>query len=258
MKKLFFALTLLVPTALFAQSPFDGTWKTNLDQSKLSPKPLEFSLSNGTYDCTSCAPKVHVKADGSDQAVSGQPYDTLAVKEVDARTVKFSAKKNGKTSWEQTRAVSEDGKTETIKTTSYPPNSTSPVTAEAILEREGKAPDRANAISGSWKLKKMSESENALISTYKTSGEGLTMTTSTGGSWTAKFDGKEYPVKGSYNVDTVTLNKINDHEIETSYKRDGTLIEVDKLTVSADGKTMTIVSEAKQTGRFSTFVSTKQ
>jgi hypothetical protein len=251
-------LVLAVPSVSFAQSPFDGTWKDNPNQSKFSPKPLESSLSNGAYDCISCAPKVHVKADGSDQVVSGQAYDTLAVKEVDARTVQFVAKKNGKTSWEQTRTVSEDGKTQTIKTTSYPPNSTSPVTAEAVLEREGKTPAGAHAISGSWKLKKMSESENALISTYKASGDELTMTTSTGGSWTAKLDGKDYPVKGSYNEDTVSLKKINDHEIEESYKRGGTLIEVDKVTVSADGKTMTIVSEAKLTGRVSTFVSTKQ
>jgi len=110
-------LVLAVPFVSFGQSPFDGTWKDNLDQSKFSPKPLEFSLNNGAYDCISCVPEVHVKADGSDQAVSGQPYDTLAVKEVDARTVQFIAKKNGKTSWEQTRTASEDGKTETIKTT---------------------------------------------------------------------------------------------------------------------------------------------
>jgi len=251
-------LVLAVPFVSFGQSPFDGTWKDNLDQSKFSPKPLEFSLNNGAYDCISCVPKVHVKADGSDQAVSGQPYDTLAVKEVDARTVQFIAKKNGKTSWEQTRTASEDGKTETIKTTSYPPSSTSPVTAEAILEREGKAPAGANAISGSWKIKKVSESENGLTYTYKGSGEELTMTTSTGGSWTAKLDGKEYPVKGSYNVDTVSLKKINNHEIEASYKRGGTLVEVEKLTVSADGKTMTTVVEDKLTGRVSNFVSTKQ
>jgi len=251
-------LALAVPFVLFAQSPFDGTWKDNLDQSKFSPKPLEFSLSNGAYDCISCVPKIHVKADGSDQAVSGQAYDTLAVKEMGVRTVQFVAKKNGKTSFEQTRTVAEDGKTETIKTTSYPPNSTSPVTTEATLEREGKAPDGANAISGSWKIKKVSESENGLLYTYKSSSEGLSMTGSNGFSWTAKLDGGWYPVKGSYGVDTVSLKKINDHEIELSYKRGGTLLEVEKTTVSPDGKTMTTVAEDKQTGRVSTIVSTKQ
>lgn len=251
-------LVLAVPSVSFAQSPFDGAWKDNLDKSKFSPKPLEYSLSNGVYDCISCAPILHVKADGSDQPVSGQAYDTLAVKEVDARTVQFIAKKNGKTCWEQTRTVSGDGKTTTIKTTSYPPNSTSPVTAEVILEREGKVPAGANTISGSWKIKKVNESENGLMYTYKSSGEELSMTSSTGSSWTAKPDGKEYPVKGSYSVDTMSLKKINDHEIEVSYKRGATLLEVEKLTVSSDGKTMTIESEDKLTGRVSTFVSTKQ
>jgi len=251
-------LVLAVPTMSFAQSPFDGTWKDNLDQSNFSPKPLEFSLNNGVYDCVSCAPKVHVKADGSDQAVSGQAYDTLAVKEVDARTAQFIAKKSGKKSWEQTRTVSEDGKTETIKTTSYPPNSTSPVTAEVILERQGTAPTGANGISGSWRIKKVSESENGRLYTYKSSGEELSMTSPAGASWAAKLDGKEYPVKGSYSVDSVSLKKINDHEIEVSYKRGGTLLEVEKLTVSPDGKAMTIVSEDKQSGRVSTIVATKQ
>jgi hypothetical protein len=252
------ALVLAVASASFAQSPFDGTWKDNLDQSKFSPKPLEYSLSNGAYDCISCAPKIHVKADGSDQAVTGQAYDTLAVKEVDAHTVQLVAKKNGKTSWEQTRTVSKDGKTETIKTTSYPPNSTSPITSEAILEREGKAPGGANAISGSWKIKKVSESENGLLYTYKGSGEELSMSNSGGASWTAKLDGNWYPMKGSYSVDTVSLKRINDHEIEVSYKRGDKLLEVEKMTVSPDGKTMTTVAEDKQTGRISTIVSTKQ
>lgn len=258
MKKLLLAVAWFVPTVLFAQSPFDGTWKTNLDETKLSPKAYEYSLSNGTYDCISCAPKIHVKADGSDQAVSGQPYDTIAVKQVDAHTVQFVAKKSGKTSWEQTRTVSGDGKTQTLKTTSYPPNSTSPVTAEAILEREGKAPAGANAISGSWKLKKISESENGLMTTFKGSGDELRMTDSTGESWTAKLDGKEYPVKGSYNVDTVSLKQIGDHEIEATYKRGGTLLGVDRITVSSDGKTLKTVAESKLTGRVFTYVATKQ
>ncbi len=44
-----------------------------------------FSVNNGMYDCESCAPKIkNVKADGQDQPVTGQPYDTLMVQVVDA------------------------------------------------------------------------------------------------------------------------------------------------------------------------------
>jgi len=256
-KKLLAAAALFVPTVLFAQSPFDGTWRTNLDQSKFSPKPIVYSLNNGMYDCTSCAPEVHIKADGTDQPVTGQANDTLAVKEVDPRTSQLVAKKNGKTIWELKRTVSQDGKTMNGKGTSYPPESTQPVTWEVILERIGN-PGAGNAISGSWRMQKLSESENDLLGTYKESGNELSISSPTGWNYTAKFDGKDCPVKGDYGVDSVSLKKIDDHTIEASYKRGGKLMEVDKITVSTDGKTMTIVSESKLTGRISTYVATKQ
>jgi len=39
---LWFVLCFL-PVWMLAQSPFDGTWRTNLTASKLSQKPYEFS-----------------------------------------------------------------------------------------------------------------------------------------------------------------------------------------------------------------------
>src|ERR1039458_10348648 len=53
MKKLLCVVLWFLPVMLFAQSPFDGTWKTNMAAAKLSQKPYEFSLNNGMYDCTS-------------------------------------------------------------------------------------------------------------------------------------------------------------------------------------------------------------
>jgi hypothetical protein len=258
MKKLLAAAMLLVPAMLFAQSPFDGTWKTDLGKAKFSPKPIIFSVKGGMYDCSSCSPKIHVKADGTDQPVTGQPFDTLSVKEVDPHTVQLVTKKNGKTVFEQTRTASDDGKTLSVKTSSYPLDSPQAITTESTLEREGKPSTGANAISGSWKLTKANESDNGLLVTFKGSGDELTMSDPTGVNWTAKFDGRDSPVKGSYGFDSVSLKQINDRTIEVSYKRGGKLIEVDKMTVSTDGKAMTTVSESKLTGRVSTFESTKQ
>lgn len=66
---LFLMPVLWTPAPAFAQSPFDGTWRFNLDQSKLSPKPFDISVSKGMYDSSSYSPKIHVKADGRDQPV---------------------------------------------------------------------------------------------------------------------------------------------------------------------------------------------
>lgn len=64
MKKLLCGVVCLFPFLMFAQSPFDGTWKTNMAESKLSQKPYVFSVNNGMYDCESCVPKINIKADG--------------------------------------------------------------------------------------------------------------------------------------------------------------------------------------------------
>ena len=77
---------LLAPALLFAQSPFDGTWHTNMDQSKLSPKPIVFAVQGGMYDCSSCVPKINVKADGQPQSVTGQTYDSISVHVIDVKS----------------------------------------------------------------------------------------------------------------------------------------------------------------------------
>jgi hypothetical protein len=255
---LFLMPVLLAPTSLFAQSPFDGTWRTNMDQSKFSPKPIVFSTKGATYDCTSCAPQIHVKADGQDQSVSGQSYDTISVHEVDPKSIEIKTKKNGKPVYEQTRTASADGNTLTVKTISYRPDSDQTVTTESTLTRVAKAPAGANGTSGSWRVTKINESENGRTATYKGNGDELTMSTPTGEGYTAKLDGKDYPVKGAYGWNSVSLKQVNDHTIEETDKRDGTVTDVSKMTVSPDGKTMTVVDNSKLTGRTSTYVATKQ
>jgi hypothetical protein len=255
---LFLAPGLAMPVSLRAQSPFDGTWHTNLDQAKFSPKPIDVSLQNGMYDCSSCTPKIHVKADGHDQPVSGQPYDTISVREVDSKSIEIVTKKNGKTESEQTRVVSGDGQAMTVRTTTHSESSDQAVTAEATLTRIGVAPAGANGTSGSWRIAKVSHGENGLNVTYKSDGDGLSMITPDGESYTAKLDGKSYPVKGAYLYDSVSLTRINDHTIEETDKRDGNVVQVSRMTVSSDGKTMTVVSKSGLTGRTSSFVAEKQ
>ena len=246
----------VLTAASAAQSPFDGTWKTNMAQAKFSPKPNVFYISQGWYHCVSCNPAFDAKADGTDQAVSGLSYDSISVKEVDPNTIAVVAKKGGKVDFEQTRTVSADGKQLIVKTTSHAMNSDQIVTAEATAKRVGIKPSGVHATSGQWEISKVSQSENGLLTTYKTNGDEITMTTPTGESFTAKFDGQDYPVKGTYGYDAVSLKKLDDHTIEETDKRGGKIVEVTKMTVT--GKTMKIESANKLTDRTNTFVATKQ
>jgi hypothetical protein len=258
MKKLLCGVVCFLPLLAFGQSPIDGTWKTNMAASKLSQKPYIFSVNNGMYDCETCAPKINIKADGKDQAVTGQPYDTVSIQVVDANSIHAVTKKTGKTVGDSTRTLSADGKTLTIAGTNYPADGSQPYKFETKYMRVAKGPAGSNATSGSWRVQSVNEDSAGLTATYKVSGDEVSMSTPTGESWTAKFGGAESPVKGTYAKETVSVKKMGDHAMEVTYKRDGKLYSVSKISVSADGKKMTEAVDNKWTGRISTYTDEKQ
>ena len=58
-------------TAAADLSALNGTWKTDKASVKFAGKPDEFSLKDGTYNCTTCIPPLTVAADGAFHAVAG-------------------------------------------------------------------------------------------------------------------------------------------------------------------------------------------
>jgi hypothetical protein len=58
-------------------------------------------------------------------------------------------------------------------------------------------------------------------------------------SYTARFDGKSYDLKNSRN-DTVTLELVDPHTVDASYRRDDQITQNDRWVVSADGQQMTL------------------
>jgi hypothetical protein len=257
MKKLFAVAVLLLPSLLVGQSALEGTWRTNMDQAKLSQKPYTFSISNGMYECSTCVPTIKVKADGTEQPVQGQAYDTLSVKADGQKSITLAGKKDGKPVFEQTRTVSDDGKTLDLKSTGYSKDGAT-TQSEVTFTRVANASTGAHPTSGSWKVNKVSESDAGTTATYKWNGDELTMSQPTGEGYTAKLDGKDYPFKGAYGIDTVSLKRINDHTIEVTQKRDGKATGTSRITISPDGKKMTEDYTSTLTGRKSTFYSEKQ
>jgi hypothetical protein len=258
MKKSLFAILLLPILAWAAQSPFDGTWKVDLNTAQFPEKPQVIVLQNGTFQCSTCDPKINVKADGTDQPIQGSTeIDRLAVKVVDNKTVETTSKKGARVVESSKTTASADGKTVTAEFTFYPEASKQPVTGKETLIRVAAGPSGSHAISGSWRIQKVSESESALTFTYKSSPDGLMMSDPIGESYDAKFDGKDYPIKGATGY-TVSLTKMNDRSIDETDKRDGKAVTVNHMTVSADGKTLTIKSENKVQGTTATYTATKQ
>jgi hypothetical protein len=252
MKNLFFAgvlALLFVPVVAMAQSPFDGTWKFDTSSTQWSTKPDVYLLQNGMYDCKTCVPPIHIKADGTDQKVTGYPYfDTLSVKVIDDHHVENTDKKDGKVVATLKRSVSSDGNTLTVNWTYSGNPSGGPQTGTETAQRVAKAPDGANLISGSWRTEKADMSAESLTWTFKVNGDELTMTNLTGQSYTAKLDGTEAPFKGDPGVTSVSVKMRGKDTLEETRKRDGKVIAVFTNTVSADGKTLKIVVEDKLQG----------
>jgi hypothetical protein len=250
-------LFLLVPMLVWAQSPFDGTWKFNLTGAKYSEKPETFGIKNGSYTCDTCIPKISVKADGTDQKVPGaKGYDTLAVKAVDDKTTQFTRKQAGKVVSESTDTVSADGKTLSFKFKNYPPQG-EPVTGGGSMTRVGVAPAGASASSGSWKMQKLDNiSDNGMMVTFKGSADGLMMSSPTGESYDAKFDGKDYPVKSDRSGGTISLKKLSDSSIQETYKQDGKPVAVNEMTVA--GNTMKLTTKDPRRGTTESYTANKQ
>jgi hypothetical protein len=57
------------------------------------------------------------------------------------------------------------------------------------------------------------------------------------------YDGKDYPVTGNPNADTISMKRIDDTHGESTFKKGGKVTSVNTRTLSADGKTLTIVSK---------------
>ncbi|MEY2485327.1 MAG: hypothetical protein QOH39_975 [Verrucomicrobiota bacterium] len=133
MKTKTFGLTLafcfLASAACFATDPQMGTWKLNDAKSKMAPGTPKNSMV--VYKSMMGKVKVTIdgtdekgkpthnewsgKFDGKDYPVTGDPSsDSRSYKKVDDRTMDFTGKKDGKTTFSGRIAVSADGKTRTV------------------------------------------------------------------------------------------------------------------------------------------------
>jgi hypothetical protein len=113
----------------FAADNSLGTWKLNMEKSKFSPSAPVKSLttnreaSDGGVKTTTTGEQTDgtpinasytAKYDGKEYPVSGAPYDTITIKQVNVNTFTFTQKKtDGKYSVTGRSVVSKNGKTMT-------------------------------------------------------------------------------------------------------------------------------------------------
>jgi ribosomal protein S18 len=127
------AATVAVSVPAQASDPRIGTWKLDVEKSKLSPGPAPKSLTlkieaagQGekvtaeivNADGTSSTTEYTANYDGKDYPLKGSTVaDMVSLKRIDTRTTERMDKKGGKVVQTFKRVVSEDGKTMTSTTT---------------------------------------------------------------------------------------------------------------------------------------------
>jgi len=112
---------------------------------------------------------------------------------------------------------------------------------------------------GTWKLN-VAKSKlgpgpvpKSITSTIETVGDKTRMTGVRIGSdglrteakFSAKLDGKDYPIQGSANAETVSLKRIDARTVERTDKRSGKVVETSTTVFSADGKTSTTTGKGR-------------
>jgi hypothetical protein len=261
MRRMTAGLFLVFSITMTAQQlPFEGTWKVR-QSTKVTGKPMVFSLQGGKYDCPSCVPPIQgLTADGKDQPVKGDPTaDSLSVSSVNDKTVKLVAKKDGKVISDETLTLANDGKKlEAQGVITLANGATSK--GSSSFTRVANGPKGSLPVSGSWNQSVLNMGEESSWAVYKMNPDGsLTYDDKASGGYTAKFDAADHPVKGGQGINSVVIKKVDDHTLEEDYKDEkGNVVLVSTTKVSKDGKHATVTNEAKETGRTYHFEADKQ
>jgi hypothetical protein len=242
------ALTLAAISAS-GQRAFNGTWRAN-NQSLENQGSNQYSLRKGIWRCDTCVPKIAIKADGHDHRVNSSLYycapkaDMESVHVLNDHSIEITDKLSGKVVATNKLTASDDGKTLTTDWKTISENGKES-RGKFDSERVGVAQAGVNKVSGNWRPERTNTSEDVITVTYNVTADGLAMSAPTGESFTAKFDGKEYPFKGDPGITGVSLRKIDENTIEETDICKGRVITVSHMTVGRDGKIMKVTVEDK-------------
>ncbi len=235
--------------AAHAASPFDGTWRSDMKTADLSKRPNVMIVKDGTFECRSCVPPYSIKADGAFHRVKGQPsFDETSLKIVDAHTVESVDRRNGREVGRTRVTAYPDGKSGEVNWT----DTTNPgkaSTGKVIETRVGAPAPGEHATSGTWVAAKVeAASQNALEQTFRMEGGVLHLSTPTGQSYAAKVDGPAAPFHGDPAVTTVSVKRIGERELVETDFHDGKPVTELHMTVSPDGRRLTLRGKNFKTG----------
>jgi hypothetical protein len=227
--------------AFAAETPFAGTWKLNLDKSTLTGDTVKFSSVAGTMRMTGGGESYEFKPDGTE---SKTRFGTAAWKKIDDNTWEETDMVKGRLDSKTTWTLSDDGKTLTARVTGDKPGGGSFDDTSTYVRTAG-----TNGLTGTWKDKEFKGSSPSLL-TLTDSDNGLTFDEPDFKlKAVGKFDGKPGTVEGPYIPPgaSFVLTKAGPRSFKMTRTQNGKPLDMATWTVSADGKSMTVVSRTAGT-----------
>ena len=177
------------------------------------------------------------KSDGHDTPVPGNPaFNQVELRRIDKRQAEVKEKKDGAVVATVREKLSKDGNELTITTASR--GHADQIT---VWTRSGGAKVAADLLAGEWTqdLSKTRLRQGLVLKIEADGKDGVRF--SGDFSYTARYDGKQYDLKNSRN-DTVTLELVDPHTVDSIYRRDDQPAQRDRWVVSADGQQMTLTT----------------
>jgi hypothetical protein len=234
-------LGLVAAMQLGAADPRIGSWMLISAQSALDPpnKLSIISLHDGVHVVGSGDTHVDFTAkwDGHEASVHGNPaFNQIELRRIAKNQVEVKEKKDGSVVATIRYKLSSAGNELTSRTSEK-----GRADRMTVWTRTGGKKAADNLFAGEW-TQDLSKTRSQQGLTLKIEAEGNGGVRFSGEfSYSARFDGKEYDLRNSNN-DTVTLQLVDAHTVDSIYRRDTQVAQKDRWVVSADGAQMTLTT----------------
>jgi hypothetical protein len=177
------------------------------------------------------------KWDGHESSAPGNlAFNQIELRRIDKKQAEVKEKKDGAVVATVREKLSSDGNE--LTTTTASKGRADQIT---VWTRSGGAKLAGDLFAGEWTqdLSKTRLRQGLVLKIEADGEDGVRFSGEF--SYTARFDGKQYDLKNSRN-DTVTLELVDPHTVDSIYRRDDQLAQKDRWVVSADGQQMTLTT----------------
>ncbi len=229
------ALLVAAVSAWAADSPFVGQWKLNPAKSKLIDEMKVESLGGNRYSFDFGGGPMVAPTDGSDQP--GSFGMTIAVSADGPEKWTVVRKKDGKVLVTGIWTLSDDGRKLNDHYSSVRPNGGT-TSLDYVYERRGDG----DGFAGDWVSTSEQVNSEFKLQVKPLGDEGLSFVTPGGaGTRNLKFDGKDYPNVGAVLEGlTSAARQVDERTLELTDKYGGKVTDTQDVSVSGDGKTLTM------------------